>query len=240
VFIPLYDSNPWKHVTLPYVNYAIMAVTALAFFLTGGSDISTVERAALSFGLVPSAVHDIQELPAGYALIPETATYVTYAFLHANLMHLLGNLIFLWVFGDNVEDAVGHVRYLVFYLACAAAAGLAHSYIDPASPYPLVGASGAVAGIVGAYLVLHPRVKLWILVLGRIPLRLSAGWVLAAWALFQVVNLFLAVPEDGMPVAWWAHVGGFCAGAVLILVMRRRGVPLFDRHAPAEPVRTGS
>ena len=234
MFIPLYDDNPLKHLKVPYVNYALMAVTTLTFFLSGGFDLASVEQAAITFGLIPSVVHDA-ELSPYHHLIPETATYVTYAFLHANLMHLLGNMVFLWVFGDNVEDALGHVRYLVFYLACAAAAGFVHSTIDPASPNPLIGASGAVAGIVGAYLVLHPRVKLWVLVLGRIPVRLSAGLVLAAWAIFQVVNLFAAVPTDEIQVAWWAHVGGLAAGMVLVLVMRRKGVPLFDRNAPARP-----
>jgi membrane associated rhomboid family serine protease len=89
-----------------------------------------------------------------------------------------------------------------------------------------------VAGVVGAYLVLHPRVKLWILAFGRIPLRLSAAFVLGAWALFQVFNIVVAVPEEGEAIAWWAHIGGMLAGALLIIVLRRRGVPLFDRNTP--------
>jgi membrane associated rhomboid family serine protease len=139
-------------------------------------------------------------------------------------------MAFLWVFGDNVEDALGHIRYLLFYIACAAAAAFTHALINPVSPYPLIGASGAVAGIVGAYLVLHPRAKLWILAFGRIPLRLSARWVLGGWALFQVFNIIIAVPEEA--IAWWAHLGGMVAGALLIIVLRRRGVALFDRRTP--------
>ncbi|MGQ7791688.1 rhomboid family intramembrane serine protease [Faunimonas sp. B44] len=237
MFVPLYDYNPLRHLTRPYVNYAIMAATVLSFFLFGGLDQAAFEQAAIGLGFIPAVIHDLAVLPPGAEIVPQGATYVTYAFMHANLLHLGGNLIFLWVFGDNVEDAVGHLRYLAFYLGCAAAGALVHGAVHPDSTLPLIGASGAVAGIVGAYLVLHPRVKLWVLLLGRIPLRLSAAWVLGAWAVFQVGNLFLAVPADGEQVAWWAHIGGFVAGALLILVLRRRAVPLFDRNLPDHPTR---
>lgn len=234
MFLPLYDTNPIRHLTRPYVNYGLIAVTVLTFFLTGGIDELAVELAAISLGLIPSVVNHVQVLPAEFVLVPTEATYVTYAFLHANLLHLGGNVLFLWVFGDNVEDAVGHVRYLLFYLACAAGGGLAHAWVNPDSAIPLIGASGALAGIVGAYFLLHPRVKLWVLVLGRIPLKLSAGWVLGAWAGFQLFNVFMAMPgEDN--IAWWAHIGGLVTGVVLILVIRRRGVPLFDRALPEPP-----
>jgi membrane associated rhomboid family serine protease len=232
MFIPLYDHNPLRHIVRPRVNYALIALTVLSFFLTGGLDQLAVESAAVGLGHIPSVVNDLEELPAAYTVVPENATYVTYAFLHANLLHLGGNLAFLWVFGDNIEDALGHVRYVLFYLACAAAAAFVHSTINPASTAPLIGASGAVAGVVGAYLVLHPRVKLWILAFGRIPLKLSAAWVLGAWALFQLVNIVIAAADEA--VAWWAHLGGMLAGALLVIVLRRSGVPLFDRRT-AEP-----
>ncbi len=174
MFIPLYDSNPLRYLARPYANYALIALTCVAFLISGGFDRLAVESAAVGWGFIPSVVNDLEDLPASYGAIPENATYLTYAFLHADVLHLAGNMAFLWVFGDNVEDALGHFRYVLFYLACAAAAAFTHSLINPASPYPLIGASGAVAGIVGAYLVLHPRAKLWILAFGRIPLRLSA------------------------------------------------------------------
>ncbi len=157
---------------------------------------------------------------------------MTHAFLHGNLWHLIGNMVFLWVFADNVEDDFGHVRFVLFYVMCAIAAGYAYVLTDPASQAPVIGASGAVAGIVAAYLMLHPRQKVWVLALGRIPLRLSAFWVLGFWVLFQFYAILVARPGDD--VAWWSHVGGLAAGAVLTLVMRRRGVPLFDR-APVLP-----
>ena len=234
MFLPLYDINPRRHIGRPYVNYGLIAVTVLVFFITGGVDLPVVEQNALSFGLIPSVLNDVHDLPPEAVLVPETATYVTYAFLHANLLHLGGNMLFLWVFGDNVEDAVGHGRYLLFYVGSAAGGGLAHALVNPDSAIPLIGASGAVAGIVGAYFLLHPRVKLWVLVFGRIPVKLSAGWVLGAWAIFQVFNVLVAVPgEDN--IAWWAHVGGLVTGAVLILVVRRRGVPLFDKAVASPP-----
>ncbi len=128
--------------------------------------------------------------------------------------------------GDNVEDAMGHFRFLVFYLLCGIFAGLAHSWMMPDSPNPLIGASGAVAGVIAAYLMLHPRVRVWVLAFQFIPLRLSAAVVLGVWILTQFIMILL--PEVG-PVAWYAHIGGLIAGAVLIVFMKRPDVPLFDR-----------
>jgi membrane associated rhomboid family serine protease len=230
VFIPLYDDNPFRHLPRPWTNYALIAVTIACFFLTGGLDEYAVQSAAMQYGFIPSAAAGIEVLGPEYRRIPERATYLTYAFLHANWAHLLGNMAFLWVFGDNVEDALGHVRYLVFYLLCAATTAFIHAFTDQASPLPLVGASGAVAGVVGAYLMLYPRAKIWILAFARIPLRLPAMIVIGAWGLFQVFNLVFSTPDES--VAWWAHIGGLVVGALLVIAMRRRGVPLFDRGTP--------
>jgi membrane associated rhomboid family serine protease len=230
VFIPLYDDNPFRHLPRPYVNYALIVLTIASFFLTGGLDENAVQAAAMQFGFIPSAASGAEVLGPEYRRLPEAATYVTYAFLHAGWAHLLGNMAFLWVFGDNIEDALGHVRYFVFYIACAAAAAFIHVQMNAASPLPLVGASGAVAGVVGAYLVLYPRRKIWILALGRIPLHLSAAIVIGSWAAFQVVNLFIASPDEA--VAWWVHISGLAVGALLVVLMRRRGVPLFGRRTP--------
>ena len=226
MFIPLHDDNPLEHLSRPYVNYALIAVTIVCFVITGGFSQSAVNSMAVGFGFIPSIANELGPFSPQY--VPGPATYVTYAFLHADWLHLLGNMAFLWVFGDNVEDALGHAKYLVFYVVCAAAAAFAHALFNVGSVAPLIGASGAVAGVVGAYLVLHPRVKLWILLLGRIPLRLSAMWVLGGWIAFQVFNVFAAA--DGDEVAWWAHIGGLIAGAGLIVVLRRPGVPLLDQN----------
>ncbi|MEO1718790.1 MAG: rhomboid family intramembrane serine protease [Pseudomonadota bacterium] len=151
-------------------------------------------------------------------------------FFHGDLGHLLGNMLFLWVFGDNVEDAVGHIKFLLFYLLCGVAAAVTHTIITGDSPRPLIGASGAVAGVIAAYLMLHPRITVWVLAFKFIPLQINAALALGLWIALQVAMVL--VPQVG-PVAWWAHIGGLVAGAVLILVMRRPGVPLFDRNITA-------
>jgi membrane associated rhomboid family serine protease len=139
-------------------------------------------------------------------------------------------MLFLWVFGDNVEDALGHFRFVVFYLLCAVAGALVHGMVAPDSTAPLIGASGAIAGVVTAYLILHPRVKIWILAFARIPLRVPAYLVLVLWISFQFSMLFLAEKDQ---ISWAAHVGGIIAGAFLVVLMRRRDVPLFDREIVA-------
>lgn len=228
MFIPLHDDNSLDHIARPYVNYALIGLTLAVYALTGPVESEVGPRAAFSFGIVPSELYRISSQHPGLLSVPEPMTLVTYAFVHANLWHLIGNMLFLWVFGDNIEDAVGHWQYGFFYRACAAGGGLAHSLSDPESLAPMIGASGAVAGIVAAYLLLHPHVKLWVLAFGRIPLRLSAGIVLLFWLGFQLASLVISLGMEDQ-VAWWAHMGGFTTGALLILVLRRPGVPLFDR-----------
>jgi membrane associated rhomboid family serine protease len=225
MFIPLHDANSLKHIKLQYVTIALIAINVLVYFLTALSD-TTLHAAAYGLGYVPAVINDVAELPPQLVLVPEDLTYLTYAFLHGNVFHLGGNMLFLWVFGDNVEDALGHWRFLIFYLACAVAGAWLHGAIAPSSEAPLIGASGAVAGIVAAYLILHPRVKLWVLAFGRIPLRIPAFIPLVLWVLFQFAMLVIG---DDSQVSWGAHVGGIVAGAGLVLIMRRRGVPLFDR-----------
>lgn len=226
MFIPLHDANSLRYIKAQYVTIAIIAINVVVYLLTGFNGEQALIADALGFGYVPAVVHDINELSPELVRVPEQLTYVTYAFMHGDLMHLGGNMLFLWVFGDNVEDALGHVKYILFYFACAAAGAWLHGYIDPASETPLIGASGAVAGIIAAYLLLHPRVKVWVLALGRIPLRIPAFIPLALWIGLQLV-MFFGNGED--QVSWAAHLGGIVAGAALVLVLRRRGVPLFDK-----------
>ncbi|MEP0518976.1 MAG: rhomboid family intramembrane serine protease [Hyphomicrobiales bacterium] len=228
MFIPLHDTNPLLHVKRPYVNWALIAITIIIFVvfqaqagLLGGVGLPA------SFGVIPSVLFETRALPPDLVVIPADWTLVSYAFFHGGWMHLIGNMLFLWVFGDNIEDALGHIKYLLFYLLCAAGGGYAHAIFNANSEAPLIGASGAVAGVVAAYLILHPKVKVWILALGRIPLRLSALWVLGAWILMQIYNLFAAADSE---VAWWAHIGGLICGAALVLLLKRREVPLFDRE----------
>lgn len=227
MFIPIHDANRLRHIKAQYVTVGLIALNVIAYFWTATGGWETAQAAAFSYGYIPSVAFDHVDLPPELAVVPGVATYLTYAFLHGDLLHLGGNMLFLWVFGDNVEDAMGHLKFLVFYLACAAAGAWLHGMMAPLSQIPLIGASGAVAGIVSAYLLLHPRVKIWVLAFGRLPLRIPAWIVLALWIGFQFV-MFLAAGED--QISWAAHIGGIVAGAVLLLVLKRRSVPLLDRQ----------
>ena len=229
MFIPLRDDSALKSIRYQYVTISLIAVNVLVYiFEVSGLD----EGAIRSFGVTPRALMagSLFSTPLstaeGSVPVIEGATLLTYMFFHADIFHLLGNMLFLWVFGDNVEDAMGHVKFLFFYLACGVFAGLFHAWMLPGSDVPLIGASGAVAGVIAAYLMLHPRVGVWVLAFKFIPLRISAGLLLGIWIVLQVVMIAIS---DGSPTAWWAHIGGLLAGAVLILVLRRPGVPLFDK-----------
>lgn len=233
MFVPIADANPWEYVRRPYVTWAVAALNLVIFAGLQHGAIGEVDAAGvLSFGTIPSVVTGAAVLPEGYERVAPPLTLVTYMFLHAGWLHLIGNSAFLLVFGDNVEDALGHVRFVAFYLLCGVAAGLAHTLAQPGSDVPLVGASGAVAGVVAAYLVLHPNIRLWALVFMKVPLRVPAFWVIGTWICLQVWQVFAATDQD---TAWWAHIGGLVAGAVLVVPMRRRGVALFDRDPSGVP-----
>ena len=228
MFIPLHDTNRLRFIRRQYVVLALIfsnvAIYALTYLTRG---IGSEQYTALTLGYIPTVVNDYVELSPEFVIVPEEATFLTYAFLHGGWLHLGSNMLFLWVFGDNVEDATGHLRFLVLYLLCAAAGAAAHGLLVPRSEQPLIGASGAVAGVTAAYLILHPKVRVWVLVLGRVPLPLPAWIPLGLWIGMQVV---MVVYDPFGEVSWAAHIGGIVAGAVLIVMLRRRGVPLLDRR----------
>lgn len=227
MFIPLHDANSLKHIKLQYVTLSLIGINALMWLLTGvlASD-EAADVATLGLGFIPAVIFDHAYLDPAAKLVPNGATVVTYAFLHLGFWHLASNMVFLWVFGDNVEDAFGHLRFLLFYIACAAAGALFHGVVSPASEAPLIGASGAISGVVAAYMLLHPRVRVWVLVFMRIPLPLPAFIPLAFW-IAQQIFMFIFDMQDS--VSWSAHVGGIIAGVALVIFLRRPGVPLFDR-----------
>ena len=232
MFVPLHDTNPLKKIRFQYVTVALIVlnVAIYAIFQTGWfiplADEDVTEFAVIPAKLMAVAGEETAFFATGAVMVPERLTLITYMFLHGGWIHLIGNMLFLWVFGDNIEDAMGHWRFIMFYLMCGIFAGLLHAYMLPHSELPLIGASGAVAGVIAAYLILHPRVKVWVLALWRIPIKITAAWALGIWILAQFANLLF---EGEEAVAWWAHVGGLVAGGVLILFMRRRGTVLFDR-----------
>lgn len=235
MFVPIYDDNPLRTIRAPIVTIVLILLNVAIYVLEMSPQGQVV---AASFAVVPTELFQVSVFggPANgirdALSIPESYTLLTYMFLHGDPFHLAGNMLFLWVFGDNIEDAMGHLKYLAFYLACGVIAGLVHAVVvhmwsPEMGQIPLIGASGAVAGVITAYLMLHPHVRVWILAFRFIPLRISAMFALGAWVLSQFVMVL--IPNVG-PVAWWAHVGGIAAGALLLPFMRRPGVPLFGRR----------
>jgi membrane associated rhomboid family serine protease len=232
MLIPLYDENPFRRISYATVNWALIATNVVVFAVFQSGlvyPIRIADVASVSFGLIPVVFFGTMDLPPGYLDVPNWLTPLSASFLHGSWMHLAGNMLFLFVFGDNVEDDLGHFRYLVFYVASAVLASLAHALVLPASTSPLIGASGAVSGVVAAYVLLHPRAKIWVLVLFRIPVKLRAMWAIGAWILFQAASAYFADSSDD--TAWFAHIGGLVAGAVLILLLKRADTPLFDSNS---------
>ncbi len=224
MFLPLHDRNPITHIRFPYVNYALIVFTSAVFLVQWLLPAATNEQLIISLGMIPLVVRDI--IPQPVAIIPDQLPLVTYAFLHAGWLHLITNMLFLFVFGDNIEDALGHVRYFLFYIGAAILAAGAHLVMNMDSTAPLIGASGAVAGILGAYVVLYPHARVFVLarIIIPIPLPVPAFWFLGFWI---VTQLFYAFFASGEPVAWWAHLGGVFSGILLALILKRREVKLF-------------
>jgi membrane associated rhomboid family serine protease len=196
------------------------------------------ELAVFAFGLIPARLLGRAELSPALDIFPAWATIFTSMLMHGGWLHLGGNMLFLWIFGDNVEDSMGHTRFLVFYLLCGLAAGLTQAYVSPDSVIPMVGASGAISGILGAYLLLHPQATVRTLVfLGFFVtiIHVPALIVLGLWFIVQFWSA-AAAPLDEPGVAFWAHVGGFVAGLILVLFFRRSGVALLQgpRSIPFE------
>jgi membrane associated rhomboid family serine protease len=230
MFLPLHDGVPLRNMKTPFVTRSLLVTCVVIYFVTFYGPPGPDAMVA-GFGLIPSVLFGTEILPPGYPFVPESVTLATNIFLHGSLLHLIGNMLFLWVFGDNVEDAMGHLRFLVFFLVCGAAASLTHAFIDPVSHRPLIGASGSVSGVVAAYLILYPRVRIWGLFLKGIPLRLPAYWAIGFWFVLQFASAFLG-GDDG--VGWFAHLGGFVVGALLIPFMRHRYDPVLARAEAQE------
>jgi membrane associated rhomboid family serine protease len=180
-------------------------------------------RAFYALGMVPSVLFGYDTLPPGVEIVSPPLTVLTSMFLHGGFLHLAGNMLYLWIFGDNVEDELGHGRFLIFYLLCGVAAGLTQAIVAPQSDVPTVGASGAIAGVLGAYLVRHPLARVTVLAFVLL-IELPALIVIGLWFLLQFMNGVLDQGGEGPGggVAWWAHIGGFATGALVMLIARPR------------------
>lgn len=220
--IPLKDRNPTRR--LPVVNVVII-LTNIAVFLFEVSLGKGLEQFLFEFGVVPRLV--VESFTTAQitwsAIIPLFASM----FLHGGWLHLGGNMLYLWVFGDNIEDKLGHGRYLVFYLLCGLAATVLHIVVAPMSEVPTVGASGAISGVLGAYLLLFPRARVVTLIPIFVFLQITelpALVVLGFWFVLQFFNglISLGYETAGMGgIAWWAHIGGFVSGLVLVYPFRK-------------------
>lgn len=222
--IPLRDDN--VVLRTPVVTYALLGACVLTFLWQVAQGGAGAQATVYALGFIPAVVLKGAHLPPELALVPPYATLLTSMFLHGGWLHLAGNMLYLWIFADNVEDRLGRMRFLVFYLLSGVIAALAQGIPDPESTIPMVGASGAISGVLGAYLRLYPRAHVLVLVpLGFLSqvVRLPATLVLGLWFGLQLLSS-LAVAGGGGGVAFRAHVGGFIAGVVLL--------PLFRPRAP--------
>jgi membrane associated rhomboid family serine protease len=223
MFVPLHDSTPLKVIRFQIVTITIILLNVVMYVTTGAAQSDQVLLAiAAGWGVVPGELLGYLPPVLGYDPVPEPFTLITYEFLHGGWWHLISNMLFLWVFADNIEDAYGHVAFFLLYLFCGVIAALAHVATQPASSAPLVGASGAVSGILGAYIVLFPKARVWILLFLRLPLRIGALWVLGGWFGLQLFSYWMDRGNAEAAVAWGAHIGGFIAGAGITYAMRRR------------------
>ena len=230
--IPLRDDNPTT--IKPIVTISFIVLCSLIFLWQLSLGANGFRGAVMSLGVIPATLFGDKNLPPELALVPPTMTVLTSQFLHGSWMHLIGNMLYLWIFGNNVEDAMGHARFAIFYLLCGIVAALAQALPNPDSTLPMIGASGAISGVLGAYLLLFPHARVLVLIpLGFYSrlVPLPAMVVLGFWFVLQLISSALADPRAG-GVAFGAHIGGFIAGMVLLLLFKQRHVRLFapSRH----------
>ena len=234
--LPIKDNNP-TNIT-PYVTFALIAANVLVFLIMLALPDEMEGRAKFALGAIPAVIFQIKEIVAEDAILPSSIDYlsvITSQFLHGGWWHLIYNMLFLWIFGNNIEDAMGHWCFLVFYLLCGIGAALINAGMEPGSVIPTIGASGAISGVLGAYLLLYPRAKILVLVFYML-LPLPAFLVLGVWIVMQVANL----GGGQSNVAWWAHIGGFAVGMVLILLFKYRHVKLLGKGDLSQTARPGA
>jgi membrane associated rhomboid family serine protease len=229
--IPLRDDR--RGHAVPLVTGALIVIAVLVFLweLSLGRD--ELRQVIYGYGLVPAVLFRGVGVSPDIVLSPKAVVILTSMFLHADLLHLGGNVLYLWIFGNNVEKAMGGFRFTLFYLLCGAIGALGYGLFDPRSTVPMIGASGAISGVLGAYLLLYPYARVLIFLPFGIfsqVIRLPAFWVLWFWFIFQLMSLTLSEGHQG-GVAWITHVGGFVAGMSLIPLFKYRDVPLLQpRH----------
>jgi membrane associated rhomboid family serine protease len=226
--IPISDENPTR--LTPLVTWGIILACVVTFLWQLSFSESDGEALFFSLGFVPRNLFDSAMTQTVYGIPRPLLTLITSMFLHGGFLHLGGNMLYLWIFGNNVEDAMGHVRFLLFYLACGIAAALAEGIVNLHSALPMVGASGAISGVLAAYVLIYPRARVTVIIpLGILlyPTKISAFYVIGFWFVLQLLN-GVGTTLGAPGTAWWAHVGGFAAGFLLTPFLSH--FPLFGRH----------
>ena len=231
--IPLHDDNPTE--INPIVTIALIVLCSFVFLYQATLPEKVGEEFVFHYGAIPAAIFGHEKaLPDIAVGFPASLALLTSMFLHGGWMHLIGNMLYLWIFGNNIEDVMGHVKFVIFYVACGIIAAMSHALTDPASGIPMVGASGAISGVLGAYLLLFPRAQVMVLIPLGIFTRtmyVPAGFVLGFWFVLQLISGGMSLGQGGGGVAFFAHVGGFMAGMALIGLFKNPTVRFF---APAQ------
>lgn len=222
MFIPLKDTNP--RCTFPFVTISLIVINVLLFIYQNSFNPLEKNLFMLTMAAIPLEITSLSDL-SPISVLPPPLTILTSLFTHGGLLHITSNMLFLWIFGDNIEDKLGHTRFLLFYLACGTIAALTHTVLYPLSDIPLIGASGAIAGVLGAYMLLFPRarvVTLVFLIFFINIIEVRAIFFLAIWFAVQVFSFDYA--SGGAGVAWMTHIGGFLGGIAMLVLMARKGV----------------
>ena len=227
--IPLHDDNPTE--ITPVVTIALIAACVLVFLYQVMLPVKPGQAFVYQYGAIPAVVFGHAQLPMEMIALPAYGTLVSSMFLHGGWMHLIGNMLYLWIFGNNIEDVMGHAKFIVYYGLCGVLAALSHAMIDSNSMVPMVGASGAISGVLGAYILLYPRARVMVLLpLGFFmhTLYVPAGVVLGLWFVMQLFSGGMSLGHEGGGVAFFAHIGGFVAGMLLIGLFKHPHVRFFN------------
>jgi membrane associated rhomboid family serine protease len=224
--IPLHDDNPTER--FPFVTILFIVMCVAVFLYQNSLPENLGDVFVLQYGAIPAVVFSAGALPSETSSsIPVVLTLISSMFLHGGWMHLLGNMLYLWIFGNNIEDVMGHAKYAVFYVLCGVLAAFSHALTDPGSQIPMVGASGAISAVLGAYLLLFPRAHVLVFLPAVGMTRVAAGIVLGMWFVTQLISGGMSVGATGGGVAFFAHIGGFVAGMALVGLFKRPEVPFF-------------
>ena len=222
--IPLKDDNPTSG--RPIVNYFLIGSCVLIFLLQLSSQSYQTGHLFYSYGLIPSVLMGHKQLPLDLYVVPGYITIFTSMFMHGGFMHLIGNMLYMWIFADNIEDNLGKTKFIIFYLLSGIGAAMAQVLMDTHSQIPMVGASGAIGGVLGAYLINHPNARVLVLIpFGFFSqlIKIRALYVLGFWFVLQFINSSMMSSEGG-GVAYAAHIGGFVTGMILILFFNKKSI----------------